>query len=88
MTGTMVHESGHTWSYQTWGEDETKGGWVSWKAAMDKDQASVSGYADAAIAEDVAETVQVYNTTKGAPSHEEYRAIVPERFKILDPHFK
>jgi hypothetical protein len=88
MTGTMVHESGHTWSYQTWGNDEDAGGWVTWREAMVSDRTSVSGYADNAIAEDVAETVQVYNTTKDSPSHDEYRAMVPERFKILDPHFQ
>ena len=81
--GTMVHETGHTWSYKTWGTDTAKGKWVDWKAAMDKDKTAVSGYARNSISEDVAETIQVYVTTKGAPRHEEYKAMVPARFAIL-----
>lgn len=82
--GTMIHETGHTWSYQQWGTDETKGKWLVWKAAMAKDGNSVSGYAQASIAEDVAETVQIYGSTKGTPKYDEYKAIVPERMKILE----
>lgn len=88
MAGTMIHETGHTWSYQTWGNDTNQGGWLRWKAAMTSDRASVSGYAQKAIAEDVAETVQVYGSTRGAPAFEEYRRIVPARFAILDAELK
>jgi hypothetical protein len=48
----------------------------------------VSTYATASIAEDVAETIQVYVSTKGSPRFEEYRQIVPNRFKILDVEYK
>jgi hypothetical protein len=88
MRGTMIHETGHTWSYQNWGRDETKGKWVDWKKAMDADRVSVSGYAKAAIAEDVAETVQVYGSTKGKPKFEEYKRMVPHRFAILEKELK
>ena len=88
MKGTMAHETGHTWSYKTWGEDETKGKWLDWKAAMAKDKVSVSGYAMKAIAEDVAETIQVYVTTEGSPRKAEYRKIVPARFDVLDKEYK
>jgi hypothetical protein len=88
MRGTMIHETGHTWSYKTWGEDKTKGKWVEWQTAMTKDKASLSGYAMASIAEDVAETIQVYVSTKGAPQFEEYRRIVPNRFDMLDKEYK
>jgi type VI secretion system secreted protein VgrG len=88
MKGTMAHETGHTWSYKTWGEDETKGKWLDWKGAMAKDKVSVSGYAMKAIAEDVAETIQVYVTTEGSPRKAEYRKIVPNRFGVLDKEYK
>ena len=82
--GTMIHETGHTWSYKTWGTDKTKGGWARWRTAMTADKTSVSGYADASIAEDVAETIQIYGSTKGAPKYAEYKAIVPNRLAILE----
>lgn len=84
MRGTMIHESGHAWSYQKWGTDKTKGKWLEWKRAMDSDRVTVSGYAKSDIAEDVAETVQVHGSTKGKPKYEEYKKIVPARFAILE----
>jgi hypothetical protein len=80
---TMTHETGHTWSYKTWGEDTTKGKWVDWKKAMGDDKTSVSGYAMSAIAEDVAETIRVYVSSKDTPRYAEYQKIVPHRFEIL-----
>ncbi len=88
MRGTMIHETGHTWSYQTWGQDTSKGKWVEWKSAMDSDKVSVSGYAMASIAEDVAETIQIYVSTQGDARFDEYRAIVPNRFAMLDAEYK
>jgi hypothetical protein len=88
MRGTMVHETGHTWSYKTWGENTKKGKWLDWKAAMDKDKAAVSDYATKSIAEDVAETIQVYATTQGSDRFDEYRSIVPNRFAILASDYK
>jgi hypothetical protein len=88
MRGTMIHETGHTWSYQTWGQDTTKGGWVRWQAAMTSDKVSISGYAMASIAEDVSETITGYVSTKGSPKFAEYKAIVPARFAILDAEYK
>ncbi|MFO0578460.1 MAG: hypothetical protein U1A78_31025 [Polyangia bacterium] len=88
LRGTMIHETGHTWSYKTWGSDETKGKWVDWKAAMAKDKVSVSGYATKAIAEDVAETIQVYSSTLGTPRFDEYKKIVPNRFGILEKEYR
>ncbi len=88
VTGTMQHETGHVWSQRTWGTDRTQGRWVDWRAAMQSDRVSVSSYAGEDIQEDVAETVQAYGTTKGAPAHEEYRRMVPARFTILDADLK
>ncbi len=84
MRGTMIHETGHTWAYKTWGNDKTKDGWARWKQAMDKDKISVSNYATNSVAEDVAETIQVYGSSQGKPAFHEYRAMVPARFAILD----
>lgn len=84
MRGSMIHETGHAWSYQTWGNDTTKGKWAEWKACGDKDKNRVSQYAGNAIAEDVAETVRVYGSTRGTPKYEEYRALVPNRWAMLE----
>jgi hypothetical protein len=83
----MVHETAHTWSYKTWGEDKAKGKWLEWKKAMDDDKVSVSGYATAAIAEDVAETIRVYVSTKGTARFTEYQRIVPKRFEMLKAEY-
>jgi hypothetical protein len=88
MKGTMIHETGHAWSYQKWGTDKAKGKWVDWKTAMDKDKVAVSDYAKASIAEDVAETIQVFGSTKGAPKYDEYKKMVPARFAILETEYK
>jgi hypothetical protein len=84
----MVHETGHTWSYKTWGEDTTKGKWLEWKAAMDKDVVALSGYATNSIAEDIAETMSIYVGTRGTPKGAEYRKIAPARFAMLDAEYK
>jgi hypothetical protein len=84
MRGTMIHESGHTMSYKNWGEDTKKGKWADWKRAMDSDRHTVSQYAQSDIAEDVAETVTAYGSTKGTPMFAEYKAIVPARFAMLE----
>ena len=88
MRGTMIHETGHTWSYRTWGEDTTQGKWVDWQTAMTNDKVAVSGYAHASIAEDVAETITVYVSTQGTPQFDEYCSIVPHRFAMLDQEYR
>ncbi len=88
MRNAMIHETGHTWSKKLWGEDTTKGKWQDWQKAMDDDKVSVSGYATSAISEDVAETVRVYQVTKGKPAFQEYEKIVPHRFKMLQKEYK
>lgn len=88
MRGTMIHETGHTWAFKNWGTDVSKGKWLKWKQAMNKDKVSVSGYAMASISEDVAETIQIYVSTKGSTRYAEYRRLVPNRFIILDKEYK
>lgn len=88
MRGAMIHESGHTWAAKTFGNDQSKGKWKEWRKAMKDDRASVSGYAMSSISEDVAETVQIYHSTKGTPRFAEYQSIVPNRFAMLDKELK
>jgi hypothetical protein len=87
MSSDMIHETGHTWSHQQWGESTDDPRWQPWKDAIASDRISVSNYAAGAVAEDVAETIQIYAGYKGRPEHDEYRAMVPARFLILDEHF-
>lgn len=84
IRGSMIHETGHAWSYQQWGQDQSKGKWNDWRTAMNADRISVSGYAMNDIAEDVAETVRVYGATKGTPKYDEYKAMIPKRLGILE----
>lgn len=42
----------------------------------------------ASIAEDVAETIQIYVSTQSSPRFDEYRQIVPQRFAMLDKEYK
>jgi len=84
LRGTMIHETGHTFTDRKWGDDKKKGKWIEWQKAMDADKTSVSRYATKAIAEDASETLQAYSSTKGTPKFDEYRAIVPHRFAMLD----
>lgn len=87
MSNAMVHETGHTWSYKTWGVDTTKGKWQDWKKAMAADKVAISGYATSSIVEDVAETIRLYQISKGTPTSAEYQKIVPHRFAILSQEY-
>ncbi len=84
LQGSMIHETGHTWSKQQWGQDTTSDAWKPWRDAMASDGVSVSTYADNSVDEDVAETIQVYGSTYNTPAYDEYAAMVPARFAILD----
>ena len=88
ISSSMIHETGHIWSRQKWGEDVSKGKWLEWKDNMNADKVSVSDYAMTDIKEDVAETIRAYTSTKGSASFEEYRQIVPNRFAMLDKEYK
>jgi len=83
LDGTMIHETGHTLSRQKWGEDDDPK-WKDWKDAMASDGISSSQYAKKSQGEDFAETLQLYQQVKGTPQEAEVRALMPERFKIID----
>lgn len=83
LDGTLIHETGHTLSKQKWGNDDDPK-WKDWKDAMGKDGISSSQYAKKSQGEDFAETLQLYQQVKGTPQEAEVRALMPERFKIID----
>jgi hypothetical protein len=88
LDGTMIHETGHTLSNKKWGADNTAKGWDPWRAAMKSDGIIPSQYAKSSADEDFAETLQLYQTVKGTAAEKEIRALMPERFKIIDDLLK
>jgi len=84
MVATLFHESGHTVSLAKWGTDPSSPAWQTWAAAAKADATSVSSYANTNALEDFAETSVVYMASRGTPAFDEYRAIFPERWKLLD----
>jgi len=81
----LAHETGHTLSMRWWGgADISKPSWSKWKDAMVADVASPSRYATASPVEDVAEAISTYFMTKGTRAFDEYRAMFPNRFAVLD----
>ncbi len=88
MRSALMHETGHIWSYQKWGTDKAKNGWVDWKKAMDSDKTWVSEYAKSSIAEDIAETFKLYGSTFGGPNFKGHEAATPKRFAMLAKELK
>lgn len=80
LDASLIHETGHILSGQDFGNKE----WSQWEAAMQKDGLSPSTYAKNARGEDFSETLELYMRVKGTPQEAEIRAIMPERFAILD----
>lgn len=67
--------------------------WSDWKKAMKHDGISPSVYAQQSAAtdapdEDFSETLELYMKVKGTPQEAEIRAIMPERFALLDKILK
>lgn len=85
---SMVHETGHTWTYKTWGVDPTSKGWTAWRAAIAADGIYPSWYASVAFIEDAAESVLMYVAARstgdaGAALRAELEALYPNRWAIL-----
>lgn len=80
--GAFTHETGHILDQRTQanGQLDPK----AWEAAMKSDQIDASGYARKSQAEDFAETYALYMSVKGTPQEAELRALMPERFRLLD----
>ena len=51
---------------------------------MASDKIVASKYAKSAPGEDFGETLQLYEQVRGTPQEAEIRALMPERFKIID----
>lgn len=82
---TFVHEVGHLVSIDAFKSvDSSTPEWDVWRNAVNNDVIAVSRYAKKAVHEDFAETYSLYMSTKGTPRHEQYRALMPWRFAILD----
>lgn len=80
LDGSFIHETGHILSGQEFDAKD----WKKWEAAMRNDGISPSTYARSDRQEDFSETLELYMIVKGTPQEAEIRAIMPERFAILD----
>jgi hypothetical protein len=81
----LLHETGHILSNQAWGSDSTvDNGWSAWRTASQNDGIRASRYATQSPEEDFSETLVIYQRTRGTPQEAEFRAMMPERFRILD----
>ncbi len=88
--GTMIHEAAHIRELKEFKPSD----WAKWKRAMKSDIVSASNYPQEQpnqrlkLAEDFGETVQLYQQVLGTKEEDEWRGIMPERFKFLDAWFK
>ena len=80
---SLIHETGHVLSKKNWGE-KSDARWNEWSQAVAKDGIYPSGYGKNSNDEDFAETLVIYLNVKGTPAEAEMRALMPERFKLLD----
>lgn len=88
--GALAHESGHTVSMKAWGATGSSPQWTAWRAAMAKDSASVSKYAQtdeptALPLDDFAESWALWIFTRGTPNEIEMRALIPNRIALMEP---
>lgn len=84
MRGTMIHETGHTFSRKNWGPEQ----WKLWREAMAADKRSISKYAKSSEGEDFAETYQAYWSVKGTPKFDTLKKSFPNRFALLETEAK
>jgi len=80
---SMIHETGHVLSRSKWGQDGDAR-WDDWKKAITSDGVVASRYAKNSQGEDFAESLTLYMNVKGTDREAELRALMPERFKLLD----
>jgi hypothetical protein len=83
LDGSLIHETGHTLSMRAWGGESDKR-WDAWRTASQNDGIRPSSYAASSPGEDFSETLVLYNRVRGTPQEAEFRAMMPERFRILD----
>lgn len=87
MRNSILHETGHAFSLGRWGHDLEGPEWKLWRDAMAEDALFLSAYAQASPMEDVSEITAVYQATYGTAGFDEYRAMFPARFAVLDTIF-
>ncbi|MCB9744110.1 MAG: hypothetical protein H6741_16050 [Alphaproteobacteria bacterium] len=80
----LIHEAAHVWAWKRWGLDSSGEAWDEWREAIEADAFRLTSYAHHSIEEDLCETMVAWRSTLGTETHEEYRAMVPARFRILD----
>ena len=84
IDGSLIHETGHTLSMRTWGNDSNGSRWNDWRTAIQNDGIRASRYAANSPGEDFSESLVLYQRVRGTPQEAEFRAMMPERFRILD----
>ncbi len=84
LNASLIHESGHAMSHNEWGPETSDPRWNRWRQASQSDPSSASAYAKKSLDEDFAETLTLYSQVVGTPQEAAVRALMPERFKILD----
>lgn len=85
---TLIHESAHLLAFEKMGEDTQSPAWKNWLTAMEQDRLAPSQYARVNGSEegieDFAEAVTAWVLSRDTPAHEEWRALMPARFAIID----
>jgi hypothetical protein len=84
LDASLVHETGHVISQQKWGGSYDGGKWKGWNTAAAKDGIATSKYGRNSPGEDFSESLVLYQRVVGTPLEQEWRGIMPEKFKILD----
>lgn len=81
---SLIHETGHILSGQKWGNWQSSAQWADWDAAVRSDGLAPSGYAKNSKTEDFSESLTLYQLFASTPSGAEFRAMFPERYRIID----
>jgi hypothetical protein len=85
LDNALIHETGHILSQQAWGNGTNPDSrWDTWRTASQNDGILASRYAAESPGEDFSETLVIYQRVRGTPQEAEFRAMMPERFRILD----
>jgi hypothetical protein len=84
MNSSLIHETGHVLSNRNWGSSTDDPRWDAYKAAIASDGFVPSNYARNAPTEDFAETLVLYSMVRGTPQEAELRALMPNRFRLID----
>lgn len=77
---TMRHEVGHLVEAAVFGDK----GWEAWESAVEGDRMRASQYARETRREDFAEAYSLYLQVRGTPEEAALRALMPNRFALLD----